>query len=140
MVQMLHTNNKFFYSCNFYFVFMRTLIACAFYTFYLVCHPDCIFFYSLDSRSVYTQFPNVSEVTENLLLCSAFCVNQKLLDTFNIACIINAALELPYLPPSNSSIKYHQVPIMDVCNSNIYQYLDEVADLIHEVSTYLIFS
>lgn len=88
---------------------------------------------SLDSRPQYASFPNVSEVTENLILCSAFCVNRKLLDTLNISCIINAALELPYLPPDNSSIKYHKVPIMDASSTDIYQHFDDVCDIIHEV-------
>lgn len=82
---------------------------------------------------MYTPYPNVSEITENLLLCSAFVVNGNLLNALNVTCIINAALELPYLPPENASIEYRRVPIADACTSNIYPYFDEIADIIYKV-------
>ena len=76
----------------------------------------------------------ISELTENLILCSASTVNTNVLDALNIACVINAAPELPDTPLHRSDVVYHKIPILDSGNTRIYQYFDEAADLVQKVS------
>ncbi|XP_063913895.1 dual specificity protein phosphatase 21 isoform X1 [Zophobas morio] len=76
----------------------------------------------------------ISELTENLILCSASTVNTNVLDALNIACVINAAPELPDTPLHRSDVVYHKIPILDSGNTRIYQYFDEAADLVQKVA------
>lgn len=75
----------------------------------------------------------ISELTDNLILCSASSVNTNLLDTLNISCVINVAPELPDTPLHKSDIIYHKIPVLDSGNTRIYAFFDEAADLVHKV-------
>lgn len=45
--------------------------------------------------------------------------------------VINAAPELP--PPPEDYVPRHYVPLLDTPNSDMYPYMERVADLINEV-------
>ncbi|XP_068903533.1 dual specificity protein phosphatase 21 isoform X3 [Tenebrio molitor] len=76
----------------------------------------------------------ISELTDNLILCSASSVNSNVLDALNVACVVNVAPELPDTPLHRSDIVYHKIPILDSGNSRIYPWFDETADLIQKVA------
>lgn len=81
----------------------------------------------------------ISELTDNLILCSASSVNSNVLDALNVACVVNVAPELPDTPLHRSDIVYHKIPILDSGNSRIYPWFDETADLIQKVSFWRFF-
>lgn len=103
----------------------------------MISHNKSFFFFRFEqNRQLTTAQPSqISQITENLFLCSAALVNEKLLERLGVTCIITAAPELPNFPLQNKSIIYRKVPVADSNSSNIFQYFDEVADLIHKVKT-----
>lgn len=97
-----------------------------------------IYYFSLNTPKSRNNLWQVSEITENLMLCAAASITEKLLNSLNVACIINAAEELPNPSLDRSSLMCHKILLSDTKYSNIYQYFDEVADLIHKVSRCLL--
>lgn len=78
----------------------------------------------------------LSELTEGLVLCSAACVNNQVLNVLNVTCLVNVAPELPDLPLPNKDIFYYRIPIIDSGNSRIYSYFEQAADVIQKVSIF----
>lgn len=80
---------------------------------------------------------NISEITENLLLCGAIGIKPDVLKQLNITCVINAAPELPDTPLPEECTIYRRISVNDCRDSNISDYFDEVADLIEKVSRFV---
>lgn len=72
----------------------------------------------------------VSRVIDSLYICGAHALPGAV-KALRPGLVINAAPELP--PPPEDYVPRHYVPLLDTPNSDMYPYMERVADLINEV-------
>lgn len=74
----------------------------------------------------------VSRVIDSVYICGAHALPGAV-KALRPGLVINAAPELP--PPPEDYVPRHYVPLLDTPNSDMYPFMELVADLIHEVVT-----
>eukprot|EP00096_Caligus_rogercresseyi_P014373 TRINITY_DN6882_c0_g1_i3.p1 TRINITY_DN6882_c0_g1~~TRINITY_DN6882_c0_g1_i3.p1 ORF type:complete len:155 (-),score=48.54 TRINITY_DN6882_c0_g1_i3:100-564(-) len=75
-------------------------------------------------------FSEISEVTTDLYLSSAFAIKDEALREHDITLIINATKELPLWP----TIDVIRIPLVDSSIQDVYKYFEEVSNIIQKNS------
>ncbi|KAF5269200.1 hypothetical protein FQR65_LT02501 [Abscondita terminalis] len=78
---------------------------------------------------------NVTEVTNDLYVCSALSVHSSTLQLLGVSCVINATIELPDTPLPDSNVKYCRINVYDAPNEDIKQHFSKCSDLIQNIAS-----
>lgn len=84
----------------------------------------------------YRKTNGIAEVTKirpYLLLCGATALRGTVLEDLGVTAVVNATQELPDTPLPDGEILYLRVNVGDRADTDILQWMDIVADLIHQV-------